>query len=929
MLAFVLCSIGVLMALFGLGAFSNAYAQSKGAAAPAAAPEAAAEQLSPADKAGRFVYLIEFAEAGALHRGARAPGGTFDAGAPETNTQLAQIEAEQTAHVQAMSGAIGRSVNPTHYFRATHSGLAVRLTPDEAQRVRNLSGVKSVEHERVYQLDTFRGPQFIGADTIWNGSSVPGGMGTRGQGIILANLDTGIVQTHPSFANDASCGHGVAGAPNKLISALDCSSATGPGGLCNGANPGDTNGHGTHTASTSSGNTVGQSAVPAPNPAFSPISGVAPCANIRAYKVCPTNTCPGADIQAGMNSVLLHGDARVMNFSISGGADPWNDNDRRKLDLVDANVLVSASAGNTSATVTDPIGNVNHLGPWVMTIAASTRDGDFSGRVTANGGPPSTQNIPANRGSDSPFGSALTNQPIRHFTGQPANAEGCTATTPAFPAGFFSGSVALIHRGTCTFTEKITNAFNAGAMMVIIRNNQVTPISPSTPGQPPIPAYSVEQAPGNDLVAWVDANPTTATINFALDPVPGDILAGFSLRGPSRLLSVTKPDITAPGVNIYAAYATTAGAASYASISGTSMSSPHSAGAAALLRAVHPLWTPSEVKSALMMTGKKTGFKSNGVTPWDTDDIGNGRVDLTKAARAGLVMNEIFSRYLAANPTSGGDPATLNIPSMRNMNCAPHCVWTRTVRNTLTTPSNWTVSSSTTLAGFNITVSPSSFSFAGGLGETQELTITAVPNSNLTSAVAFGEVRLTETGSQAPEAHMTVAIKGEPFVVGAVSRKTHGATNYDVPLPLLGTPTVEPRVGPSAGTHQMVVTFTSPVTLAGAAVTEGTGAASFAIVGSDVVVNLTGVTDIQRIAVTLTAVSNGTTTANVRIPMRVLAGDTTGNGLVSGSDISQTKAASSPGTVTPANFRNDVNASDSINASDISLVKSKAGNTVP
>ena len=188
-------------------------------------------------------------------------------------------------------------------------------------------------------------------------------------------------------------------------------------------------------------------------------------------------------------------------------------------------------------------------------------------------------------------------------------------------------------------------------------------------------------------------------------------------------------------------------------------------------------------------------------------------------------MHETFANFLAADPATGGDPKTLNIPSMRNMNCSPNCTWTRTVRNTLTTPSNWTGAEHGVTPGFRITVSPSNFSFSGGLGETRQLTITAVPTSNLTAAVAFGEVRLTEGGNQAPEAHMTVAIKGEPFVVAAVSRKLHGATNHDIPLPLLGTPAIEPRTGPADGTHQLVVTFTSPVTLTGASVVEGTGTA--------------------------------------------------------------------------------------------------------
>ena len=318
----------------------------------------------------------------------------------------------------------------THYFLVTHSGIALRLTPAEANLVRSLAGVASIEQERMYTPDTYRGPTFIGAGSIWDGSAVPGGVGTRGEGMVIGILDTGLDPNHPSYANDAACGHGVGGAPNKLLSLLDCSS-TDPGGLCNGPSGVDTAGHGSHTASTAGGNTLGPSAVPPPVvPApFTTISGVAPCANLREYKVCPT-TCPGADIQAGMNSILLHGDVDVMNFSISGGTSPWTDNDRRKLDLVDANVLVAASAGNTSDTIPDPISQVNHRGPWVLTVAASTRDGDLLGRTSASGPgtpPVDTQNIDLDRGSASPLGAAFTNHPIRHFTGQAPEFEGCTA----------------------------------------------------------------------------------------------------------------------------------------------------------------------------------------------------------------------------------------------------------------------------------------------------------------------------------------------------------------------------------------------------------------------------------------------------------------------------------------------------------------------
>ena len=425
--------------------------------------------------------------------------------------------------------------------------------------------------------------------------------------------------------------------------------------------------------------------------------------------------------------------------------------------------------------VPDPVGEVNHRGPWVLTVAASTKDQVlFDGVLSASGPgnpPPDTQNIGLSIGSASPDGTPLTDFPIRHFTGQDIDFEGCTSQPP-FPPGFFNGSVALIRRGDCTFTEKITNAFNAGAAMVVIRNNVAGTVLMDTTGQPAVPAYSCDQVPGDALAAFVDANPTNATVNFTLNgaaTTQGDVLADFSLRGPdpAPYQDITKPDITGPGVLIFAAFPINLGA--YGTISGTSMSSPHAAGSAALVRGVHSDWTVSETRSALMMTAFTGGTKEDGVTPWDADDVGNGRLDLTKAALAGLVMDETTQHYIDANPNIGGDPKTLNIPSLRNMDCSPNCTWTRTVRNTRNVATSWTASGTAITPGFDIEVSPSSFAFGGGLGETQELTITATPTTDLTSAVAFGEVALHETGGVSPDELMTVAIKGLPGGGGAIT----------------------------------------------------------------------------------------------------------------------------------------------------------------
>ena len=128
-----------------------------------------------------------------LHRLTLAHGERFNANAPQAQANRAQIIQEQANHLQAMNKALASQVNATHHFLATHSGIAARLTPEEAQTVRGLPGIKSVERERVYHTTTFRSPAFIGADKIWDGTAVPpGSSGTKGEGMVIAMLDTGI-----------------------------------------------------------------------------------------------------------------------------------------------------------------------------------------------------------------------------------------------------------------------------------------------------------------------------------------------------------------------------------------------------------------------------------------------------------------------------------------------------------------------------------------------------------------------------------------------------------------------------------------------------------------------------------------------------------------------------------------------------------------
>ncbi|MBV9008399.1 MAG: hypothetical protein JO354_04420 [Verrucomicrobia bacterium] len=165
-------------------------------------------------------------------------------------------------------------------------------------------------------------------------------------------------------------------------------------------------------------------------------------------------------------------------------------------------------------------------------------------------------------------------------------------------------------------------------------------------------------------------------------------------------------------------------------------------------------------------------------------------------------------------------------------------------------------------------------------------------------------------------------------LVSAVSRKTQGAAGtFDVNLPVSGAPGIECRSGGANGVYTVVLDFTNNVSVVSASASAGT-VSSFEVSGKEVSVNLTGVANAQTITVTLHSVSDGVNTSDVSVPMRVLIGDTTGDGIVNSADVSKTKAQSGA-AVTGANFREDVTCDGSINSADVSLVKSKSGTALP
>jgi hypothetical protein len=164
----------------------------------------------------------------------------------------------------------------------------------------------------------------------------------------------------------------------------------------------------------------------------------------------------------------------------------------------------------------------------------------------------------------------------------------------------------------------------------------------------------------------------------------------------------------------------------------------------------------------------------------------------------------------------------------------------------------------------------------------------------------------------------------------AFSRKVHGgAGTFDVPLPLTGNVGVECRTGGTTNDYQIIINFATSVTVGNALVTAGTGSVgSFTVSGSQVTVNLTGVTNIQRITVLLSNVNDGTHNGDTSVTMGVLVGDVNGNAAVNASDVSLTKSQVGQ-AVSGSNFREDVNANGTISATDVAQVKFKVGTALP
>jgi subtilisin family serine protease len=523
----------------------------------------------------------------------------------------------------------------------------------------------------------------------------------------------------------------------------------------------DTDGHGSHTAGTAAGNHLAAGTVVLGAFSYSPpISGIAPHANIIAYDACNgSGSCPVSALIAAIDQATIDG-VDVINYSISGGGDPWTSTiSQAFLAAQNAGVIVVESAGNSGPDVS----TISKSSPWTVVVGASTHNRSSQNILKDMGGvgsPPA--DIPG-RGFAEGYGPA----PIVY-----AGDFGDALCLSPFPTGSWTnGEIVVCDRGSIARVEKGWNVLQGGAGGFVLANTN--PDDSLNNDTHHLPAIQIDSANAVALKTWL-ANDTghTATINGAIvdtSTVNGDIIWNFSSRGPLATIAddLIKPDLTAPGVDVLAAYFSgslgpTKTAVEYSIMSGTSMSAPHTAGSMALLRSLFPTYSPSEIKSILMLGASTTDlYKADGTTPSDPFDRGAGRVDLGSSPTVGLTMHIDTADFTAANPAIGGDPKTLNLASLGNSLCRVTCSWTRTVTNRSGEPRVWKANLIDLPEDVTGSVLPDSFSLDDG--DSQTITITVDVSAATSNQWYFARLALAEvpetSDSAIPTSHMPIAIK--------------------------------------------------------------------------------------------------------------------------------------------------------------------------
>ena len=618
----------------------------------------------------------------------------FDKKRPDIQAYAERLEVEQQRTLEK----VGPGTDLIYNYKYGLNGFAASMNPSQAHKLEGMPEVLHVWEDEIRPLTTNHSLQFLGLFDANGG--LRGDTGLNGDGVVIAVIDSGIAPEHPALQDtreadrpsmclsdwaensflgiwlcrrydkredeivfnplegwEGECQAGEQFAEtdcnNKIIGARYFSAgaeATGPIDAGEIMSARDVDGHGTHTATTAAGNRVKASIF---GSFISRIEGVAPRARIAVYKACwlrPDDTrasCNTSDLANAIDAAVADG-VDIINYSVGSSQTRITaPDDIALMAATKAGVFTVVAAGNDGpmpGTIGSPAG-----GPWVITAAASTRDGETTSEAMQILTPATIAGLYVAREAN--FTPTLESVgPIEGSLvlvddGTDTESDACESIINDSDV---AGKIAFIQRGNCDFETKIENAEAAGAIAAMVYNiagNAI--VMNGDAGTIDIPAVMIGQADGNLILAELDRLPDVTVLLdkdlFLEENDTGNTLASFSSRGLGPVINVLKPDVTAPGVNILAGFTPDAVNATqgenFAYLSGTSMSTPHVAGVAALLLQANPDWSPPTMKSALMTTARQNVTLADGETQASPFDFGAGHIVPNNAADPGLVYD--------------------------------------------------------------------------------------------------------------------------------------------------------------------------------------------------------------------------------------------------------------------------------------------------
>ena len=669
-----------------------------------------------------------------------AEGERLDVNASHVKAYRGHLDAERRSAL----ASVGAGVKVLHQYDLAFNGFSAVLTEAQVKALQASGKVKAVLPDERRDVVTVSTPHFLGLDLpngVWN--QVVKRAAVKGENVIIAVVDSGIQPENPAFydrvdanGTPVTTGGTLAYGPPPAKWKGGCT--TGPGfsaDLCNNkligakvfsagfqaaaaagavtpffANfydvPRDEGGHGTHTLSTAGGN-ANSPAYTASGAYIGTTSGIAPRARLASYKalfgvIDANGNLNGSgfnsDLVAAINQAVADG-VDVINYSVSGSQTNLLDPvELAFLNAAASGVFVAASAGNSG-----PGNQVAHPSPWLTTVAASTHDRNLQATLTLGNG--------ATYSGASFNPNALPSAPM--VLSSDAAAAGATATAAnlcfagALDPAKVAGKIVVCDRGTNARVEKSAEVLRAGGVGMVLTNPSPNTVVADFHSVPTVHLQNTDRAA---VRAYAATSTAMGSISARVQ-VPGTVapvMASFSSRGPNLAEpSVMKPEITGPGVDVIASVtyiqssdadheALLAGATPPSivdSYSGTSMSSPHIAGVAALIKQAHPTWTPAMIKSAIITSA--SGVKlANGNPDPDRNGYGAGHVNPNAALNPGLVYPASTVDYLrflcgtgwlAATSTTCDtygelDPEDLNLPTA-SVDVPGRIVFKRKVKN--------------------------------------------------------------------------------------------------------------------------------------------------------------------------------------------------------------------------------------------------------